>query len=122
MGARSGPREMTPKQVVLHFFEIKEPELTIYQELLRNGPATSKDLSMRMGKDRSPVYKTVTKLYSCGLVEKVLRKRGDGGLFYVYAAVDPDRVQDMLWERIEGWYDSLKCSVRKASTELKKGT
>lgn len=110
---------MTPRQVVLFFFDIKDSDLVVYLDLLRNGPATAKDLGERLKKDRSPVYKVVTKLHSCGMVDKVSRK-GDGGIYYVYQAVDPDVVQDLLVDRMGQWHDSLVVCARKASSDLRK--
>ena len=121
MGIRKGPRTLTTMQVILFFFDIKESELEIYSDLLKNGPATTKDLGERLKKDRSPVYKVVTKLHSCGLVNKVSRKMGGGAIYYVYEAVDPQDVQDQLLERLDSWVNATQGAARKAGSELRKG-
>ena len=121
MSIRKGPRTMTPRQVLLFFFDLKESELDVYSDLLRNGPATSKELGERLKKDRSPVYKVVTKLHNCGLVDKVSRKQGGGAIYYLYKAVDPDKVQDLLIGRLDGWNNSLQNAARRVSSELRNG-
>jgi predicted transcriptional regulator len=122
MSIRKGPRTLTARQVILFFFDLKDSELEIYSDLLKNGPATTKDLGERMKKDRSPIYKVVTKLHSCGLVNKVSRKQGGGAIYYIYEAVDPQDVQDQLLERLDSWINATQGAARRAGSELRKGS
>jgi len=100
------------------FFDLKAAELEIYRDLHRNGPATAQEIGRRIGKDRSTAYRGVTHLVKNGLVKKGVKKQKSGGIYHTYLAVEPEKVQDILMDRIDDWYQTLKKAAERASVEL----
>ncbi|MDG6225550.1 MAG: helix-turn-helix domain-containing protein [Candidatus Thermoplasmatota archaeon] len=117
---RSRKIRMSTDEMMEFFFHIKGEDLCIYRDLLKSGPATAKELGGRMGKDRGPVYSGVTSLVRTGLVRKTVKKRKAGGLYYVYDAMEPEKVHDLLCERIKDWQNSIESSLTKVCSDLRK--
>jgi len=113
--------KMSSIDALLYFFDLKETELCIYKDLLREGPATAKVLGERLGKDRTPAYTGVMRLVKCGLVKRSVKKKDEGGIYYTYDAVEPERVQDLLMDRIDEWHTTVTSSVGRLSSDLRKG-
>jgi len=101
------------------FFDLSPLDVKVYRDLLEKGPGTAFDLSKRIARDRSTAYRSLSKLVENDLAEKVIRNRDGGGIFHVYQAVDPEKVQIMLRETIDIWYDEMQSVVKKASEALR---
>ena len=101
------------------FFDLSPLEVRVYRDLLDNGPGTAVELGIRIDRDRSTAYRSLTKLVENDLVEKVIRNREGGGIFHVYQAVEPEQVQSMLRETIDIWYEEMQRVVQRASEALR---
>jgi predicted transcriptional regulator len=100
------------------FFDLNQKELDLYRDLVRNGPSTASELGERICRDRSTAYRSVSGLVENGLVEKKRMVQDGGGIFHVYQAVEPVRVQEMLHSRIDSWYRVMKKTADRAGDDL----
>ncbi len=121
MDVKLFPRRMSSncENAIRCFFDLSTQDLKVYRELLENGPGTAIEIGNRIGRDRSTAYRSVSKLVDNRLAFKKIRNREGGGIFHVYEAVEPDKVQEMLIETIEEWYTNVKSVVEKTSRELR---
>jgi predicted transcriptional regulator len=117
MDIRMFPRKMGSncENAIKCFFDLNTQDLHVYRELLEKGPGTALEIGDRIERDRSTAYRSVSKLVENRLAVKKIRNREGGGIFHVYEAVEPEKVQEMLIDAIEEWYVNVKSVVERTS-------
>ena len=101
------------------FFDLSTQDLRVYRELLEHGVGTALEIGERIERDRSTAYRSVSKLVDNQLAVKRTRNREGGGIYHVYEAIDPERVQHLLIEAINEWYGNVKIVVERTAAELR---
>ena len=67
-------------------------------------PLLVDDLSERVDRDRSTVYRAVQRLLEAGIVQQEQINYQGGGYCHVYRATDPDSIADGLQYLLNDWY------------------
>ncbi|MBX4191729.1 MAG: hypothetical protein KW804_02945 [Candidatus Doudnabacteria bacterium] len=68
-------------------------EAKIYEGLIRYGQASVPDISAKIGVHKRNIYDTVPRLLQKGLIYQIAGKES------LYAAVAPDKLNDLVWEK-----------------------
>lgn len=87
-------------------------EAKIYEGLLHLGQASVPDISAKIGVHKRNVYDTIPRLLAKGLIYQIAGKESH------YAAVSPDKLKDLIWEK----EDKLKDILPALNQQFKKTT
>ena len=69
-------------------FDFNDLDLNVYKKLKEEGESRADDLSQKLKKERSTVYRSLQKLTSCGLCIKKTNKITTGGYYHTYSSID----------------------------------
>jgi predicted transcriptional regulator len=92
-------------------YGLKPMELQVFYELVRRGSASVDEVSSEVGRDRTTVHRSLSKLVTAGLAYRRSASLKDGGYRYVYAAVEASRVKEQAEERVKEITASLQSLV-----------
>lgn len=85
-------------------------EAKIYEGLLKLGQASVPDISAKIGVHKRNVYDVIPKLLQKGLIYQIAGKENN------YAAVSPEKLSDLIWEK----QDKLKAILPQLNRQFKK--
>ena len=98
--------------IIKCIFDFNNLDFNVYKKLKGDGESTAKDLSNKLKKERSTVYRSLQKLTKCGLCIKKTNKIKTGGHFYTYKSIDSNLLKSKIESCINDWYklmiDNLK--------------
>lgn len=90
-------------EVMRCVFNIQEHESRTYLALRQRPDCTVSELASALGKDRSSVNRTLTKLLDKDLVAREHRLLDSGGYVYQYRAVPLSEAQERMHEALDEW-------------------
>lgn len=91
------------EEVMRCVFGIQTHETRTYLELLDRPGSTVAEVADHLGKDRSSVNRSLTKLLEKGLVRREHRLLETGGYVYQYTAVPLAEIQENMHEALDEW-------------------
>ena len=86
---------------------LKNLDLDTYRMLIQEGPRTAEELGELLHRERSTAYRALQNLMSCGLVYRETKTIEGGGYFYIYKALDPCKLKDIVLDNINAWHDKM---------------
>ncbi len=86
---------------------LKNLDLDTYRLLVQKGPRTAEELGELLHRERSTAYRALQNLMSCGLVYRETKTIEGGGYFYIYKALDPCKLKDIVLDNINAWHDKM---------------
>ena len=89
------------------FFGFNEIEVNLYFYLVQNVNQTVSDLCDVFQRTQSTIYTALEKLVSHGIVTKRKRNRQTRGYEFLYSAVSPNKVKNILQDNLEKLYKSI---------------
>ena len=98
------------------FYDLNELESRLFYTVAARPGITLDDLSVRMGRDRSTVFRCLQKLSSVGLIYREMDSLDRGGRISRYYPSDFGEIRKM----IEGRIDALKASMQKLLDDFEK--
>lgn len=97
---------------------LKNLDLETYRLLVSRGQMTAEELGEHLNRERSTAYRALQNLMSCGLVYRETKTIEGGGYYYVYLALDPCKMKDMIQDNIDSWYEKMKVMIEDIETEI----
>jgi predicted transcriptional regulator len=94
-------------------FSLGEFEVEVYYKLIESGPLRADELAMKIGKDRSTVYRALQKLMTCGMVYRETKSIERGGYYHVYRAISKDMLRTRLEKCVDDWYTHMQDVLHK---------
>ena len=89
------------------FFGFNDLEVQLYFYLVQQDQKIVAQLCKAFDRNQSTIYTALEKLVSHGVVTKTKRNRQTRGYEYIYGAVDPQNIRDMLRKRLDLLYSKI---------------
>ena len=87
------------------FHGLKELDKECFRELVgASEPLTIDDLTERVDRERSTVYRSVKRLQKAGFVQKEQINYEEGGYYHVYHPTDADEMASEMQRMLNDWY------------------
>lgn len=86
---------------------IRITEMTTYCALLSHEPLSVQDIALRLGKSRPTTQRLLQNLVEKELAIREERLIGLGGYKYCYSAVTPEKMQVVITQKLEKWYQKM---------------
>ena len=99
-------------------YGLKPTELQVFYGLAFRVNASVDELSLEVGRDRTTVHRSLSKLVSAGLAYRQAIGLKDGGYRYVYGAVEPAKIREQATERVEEITASLHSLIDNFEKDL----
>ncbi|MGQ4910817.1 MAG: helix-turn-helix domain-containing protein [Candidatus Thorarchaeota archaeon] len=100
-----------PSDLLCCAFGLRNTELDVYFTLLGNS-LTVEQVAAELGKERSVIQRTLTKLLAKGLISRKKQQRERhlerGGYYYEYHAISRDVVRERILEQLDEWYRTTR--------------
>jgi predicted transcriptional regulator len=99
-------------------YGLKPTELQVFYELARRGTASVDDVAAEVGRDRTTVHRSLSKLVSADLAYRQATGLKDGGYRYVYSAVETSKVREQAEAKVREITASLQTLIDNFENEL----
>jgi predicted transcriptional regulator len=99
---------------------LKNIDIDSYKVLVAKGPMTAEHLGELLTRERSTAYRALQNLMACGLVHRETKTIIEGGYYYEYKALDPEKLKEMVIGNIDEWYKKMKKIASNIDTEILK--
>ena len=86
---------------------IRPLEVQTYLEILL-GANTVQKIAKQFQRTNSTVQRLLSQLMSYGLITRHSISRGDTGYYYVYQALPPEKVREVLLEKLDRMYNRMR--------------
>lgn len=87
------------------FHGLKELDKECFRELVgASEPLTIDDLTERVDRERSTVYRSVKRLQKAGFVQKEQINYEEGSYYHVYYPTDADEMANEMQRMLNDWY------------------
>lgn len=97
---------------------LKNLDIETYKLLVSHGQMTAEKLGELLGRERSTAYRSLQNLMSCQLVYRETKTIEGGGYYYVYSALDPCKLKEMIKENIDTWYEKMNSMIEDIESEI----
>jgi len=99
-------------------FSLGDFEVAVYEDLLKSGQVRADELAIRIGKDRSTVYRALQKLMTCGMVYRETKSIERGGYYHVYKAISREKLKQKLAACVDDWYARMQEVLIRFAADL----
>ena len=96
---------------------LRSQELAVYDAISTDPGAATKTLAETLGRDRSNVNRSLTKLESAGLVTRHRRILDSGGYYYANYAAPGDVVEEVVSAALDRWLSDARSTVEDREWE-----
>jgi predicted transcriptional regulator len=86
---------------------IKTSEIQAYCLLVKRGPISTQDATDELMKSRSTAQRLLQNLVEKGLATREEQLIGLGGYKFVYRAIPPEKLKEIIAGTLERWYDKM---------------
>ncbi|MDF1558469.1 MAG: helix-turn-helix domain-containing protein [ANME-2 cluster archaeon] len=97
---------------------LKSLDLDSYRLLVQKGAMTAEELGEILNRERSTAYRALQNLMTCGLVYRETKTIEGGGYYYIYKALDPCKLKDMVQENINTWHEKMSALTQDIEKEI----
>jgi predicted transcriptional regulator len=97
---------------------LKTLDLETYRLLVQEGARTAEELGELLHRERSTAYRALQNLMSCGLVYRETKTIEGGGYFYIYKALDPCKLKDMVQDNINIWHEKMSALTQNIEKDI----
>jgi predicted transcriptional regulator len=97
---------------------LKNIDIDAYKVLVSKGPMTAEHLGELLTRERSTAYRSLQSLMNCGLVHRETKTISQGGYFYEYKALEPEKLKEMVEGNIDNWYTKMKKIAANIDKEI----
>lgn len=97
---------------------LKNLDLETYKLLVSHGQMTAEKLGELLNRERSTAYRSLQNLMSCQLVYRDTKIIEGGGYYYVYIALDPCKLKEMIKGNIDIWYEKMNSMIEDLETRI----
>lgn len=97
---------------------LKNLDILAYKILCEYGPMTAEKLGNILNRERSTAYRSLQNLISVGLVYRETKLIENGGYFYEYVAVSPNKFKQKLKTQLEEWYQKINFLLNNFEEEI----
>jgi len=90
---------------------LNHQEIISYKALVQNGPMKIEELGLKIARNRSTASRCLKRLESCGICQKRKIVVERGGYYFLYEALPPEKVKQILKECTNKWYEDKKRAI-----------
>ncbi|MFQ5820094.1 MAG: helix-turn-helix domain-containing protein [Candidatus Heimdallarchaeota archaeon] len=100
------PHELSIDDIFSCMLNIRPLEVQTYIEVLR-GANTVHKIAERINRNKSTAQRLLNRLMVYGLVARQSISRKETGYYYIYQALPPEKVRDLLMETLDKTYKKI---------------
>ncbi len=100
------PHELSIDDIFSCILNIRPLEVQTYIEVLR-GANTVHKIAERINRNKSTAQRLLNRLMVFGLVTRQSISRKETGYYYIYQALPPEKVRDLLMETLDKTYKKI---------------
>ncbi len=106
-----------PSELLCCVFGLNKNEIDTYFVLL-TGEKTVEEVAEVIDRDRTTVQRVLTSLYKKGLARRETKYFPRGGHYFVYSAVSPEQVREVILRQLDQFYQTTKRFLSDSWTAL----
>jgi predicted transcriptional regulator len=110
----------TCSDLISCLYNLKPMELDVLFQVARKDQSTLDEIANAVGRDRSTVHRSLSKLTSLGLVYKRVKSLKDGGYYHLYIIVEESKMKDDASLRVKEITQSLQKLVDNFITDFRR--
>lgn len=99
-------------------FELNRAEANLYLILVKEGALKLDEAAEKACRERSTVYRCLSKLVSLGLVDKSSETLPGGGYYHVYSALDPTHLEKVVRTRLADFNEHMEVLLENFSGQI----
>ncbi len=116
-------QEMKCERLLSHFHGLTGLDRRCYRELTEaDEPLTVDELTGRVNKERSTVYRSLRRLWEAGLVEREQINYESGGYYHVFYPSDVGEVAEEMQRMLNNWYATMGLLIDRFRNEYGSST
>jgi len=100
-------------------FNLNKADVEVYRKLKEVGSSRVEDISQKLSKDRSTVYRSLQKLASCEICTKETRTIEKGGYYHLYCCANVKKIKEKMKGCIDEWYKHMENTLARFEDEMK---
>lgn len=105
--------EIDCNNVMECIYSLNELDKDVLAVLSEEEGMTSSEIAEKVEKDQSTAYRSLEKLFECGLVYKEKENIRKGGYYFLYYLRPLDKVKEEALECVDEWYQEMKKAIEK---------
>ncbi len=110
-------KKSTCKELLHCLADLNKSDIKIYSILKQKGPSTVEDLSKKMQKNRSTIYRSLQKLMFSGICEKSPHILENGGYFHLYGCSNLQQLKETMKSCVDVWFHELEKHLEQAHND-----
>ncbi|MEF8873483.1 MAG: helix-turn-helix domain-containing protein [Candidatus Thermoplasmatota archaeon] len=107
------PGEIDCDNVMECLYDLTDLDKKILSVLLEQDELTSSEIAEKIDKDQSTAYRSLEKLFECGLLYKEKETIRNGGYYFQYSLRPLDKIKEEALACVESWYEEMKGSIKE---------
>lgn len=101
------------EELLSHLFGLTKTEAKAYFSALGESTVNVKELSDKLGKDRTTTQRIVSKLLENELMSRQKINLKLGGIKYRYSATDFGLIKNKMHQKLELWHETMRSKVNE---------
>lgn len=106
-------RKICCDDVIKDIYDLNKLDIKVYKTLCKETELRTTQIAEQLKKERSTVYRSLQRLYCCGLCVKKTKTIPKGGYYHVYKAVEKKETKKNLEKCIEEWSEKMKKTLNE---------
>ncbi|MFP3871352.1 MAG: helix-turn-helix domain-containing protein [Candidatus Natronoplasma sp.] len=103
--------EINCDNVIECVYDLTELDKKILSVLSESEELTSSEVAEEVEKDQSTAYRSLEKMFQCGLVYKEKKTIRNGGYYFQYSLRPLDNIKEEALECIDRWYEDMREAI-----------
>lgn len=108
MKMAQSPQLMKYDEAIQCIFDLNRLDIDVYKKLQEIGTVRTDEIAKYLKKERSTVYRSLQKLTSCGICQKIRKTLEQGGYYHMYKMQSDRTVRKEAERCLDKWYESMK--------------
>jgi predicted transcriptional regulator len=109
----------TCRDMFEYFFDLSPNDVGVLYSLNQKTQECLDDITSRIQKDRTTVFRSLQRLIGAGLVMRKKNVMEKGGYYYVYSRISSGKISDLVNQKEQEFHMVLQCLLKGIDSELK---
>jgi predicted transcriptional regulator len=110
--------EMNAEAIMKCALGVRVTEMEAYCALVSGGPSSVQQVAEKIGKSRPTAQRLLQNIVDKRLAIREERLIGLGGYQYVYSALSPEMMKEVVMETLEEWYQRMMKEIDNLPSRL----
>ena len=100
------------RDIIQCSFDLNKTDYQLLTHLLRVELQSISQISKDVQLERSTIQKSISRLFSRGLLERRQMNLSQGGYHYVYGLADKEGIRSRLFSIVDGWHSKVRDAIK----------